>query len=71
MEYGQAHGWQRPFGYPASYEQTTEEGLVARMNFLQGAGLNKYFFDKKKPVEKPKKSQKHKKHHKKRGNKKH
>lgn len=71
LEYGQAHGWQRPFGYPASYEQTTEEGLVARMNFLQGAGLNKYFFDKKKPVEKPKKSQKHKKHHKKRGNKKH
>lgn len=60
LEYGQAHGWQRPFGYPSSFEQTTEEGAVARLNFLQTTGLNKYFFEQKQPVDKKKKH--HKKH---------
>lgn len=63
LEYGAAHSWLRPFGYPSSYEQTTEEGTVARMNFLQGTGINKYVFEQKKPVEKPKKPKKHGKHH--------
>jgi hypothetical protein len=47
FEYGNAHGLQRPFGYPSSYEQTTESGVVARINFLSGAGLNKYLIPQK------------------------
>jgi hypothetical protein len=40
------------------------------MNFLQGTGINKYVFEQKKPVEKPKKPKKHDKHHKKKPGKK-
>ena len=60
-EYGAAHSWQRPFGFPATFEQTTEIGDINRLNFLLGTGLNKYAFDKKKPEEKKKNKSKSKK----------
>ena len=50
FEYGSAHSWLRPFGYPASFEQTTEIGDVNRINFLQGTGLNKYLIPSKESV---------------------
>lgn len=61
FEYGNAHGLQRPFGYPSSYEQTTESGVVARINFLSGAGLNKYLIPQKEKTQKAKKQKKSKK----------
>lgn len=51
-EYGAAHSWYRPFGYPASYEQSTEIGLVNRVNYLGNTGLNRFVIPKKESVQK-------------------
>lgn len=67
FEYLAAHSWQRPFGFPSTYEQSTEAGAVARINFLGGTGLNKYFIPQKETVEKPKKPKKSKSKNKVRG----
>lgn len=59
-EYGAAHSWQRPFGYPATFEQTTEAGLVSRINYLSNTGINRFVIPKKQTVDKFDKSKKKK-----------
>ncbi len=65
-EYGHAHSWMRPFGYPSWFEQSDEIGLVNRMNFLSNTGLNKITITKKecfsKKIDSGKKKLKKKKH---------
>jgi hypothetical protein len=61
-EYGLAHSpLFRPFGYPAAFEQSTEIGLVNRMNYLSNTGLNKFLIPKKESVQKEKSKPKKKK----------
>lgn len=61
-EYGAAHSWQRPFGYPATFEQTTEIGLVNRMNYLSNTGINRFIIPKKEVQHKDKKKKKSMRH---------
>lgn len=60
-EYGWAHSGLRPFGYPATFEQTTEAGLVSRINYLGNTGINRFVIPKKQSSQqsKPKKKKNH------------
>ena len=48
-EYVSAHSWQRPFGFPSAYEQSTTSGVSDRINLLSNTGVNKYVFQDKEP----------------------
>lgn len=61
-EYGAAHSWQKPFGYPSAFEQSTEIGLINRTNYLGNIGFNSITIPKKEPAKTTtKKKSKHKK----------